>query len=128
MAANNVPIFTNVGVVGIGQLSVANTGFDGTGTLVTVATGSTNGTLITLIRVVATGTTTAGLVNFFINNGGERYYASVSVTAITPSATLAPFVTEYTPTTPLVLPSGYILKAAPTKAETFNVLAIGGNY
>lgn len=91
----------------------------------TIATGAAQGTLIELIRVKALGTTTAGMVRLFI---GNNLYEEIQVSAITPSATVETFEDEITPTTPLVLPSGTILKASTHNAESFVVLAPGGDY
>jgi hypothetical protein len=117
------------GVIGIAQISTANTNRDGTGTIGTVATAGAQGTLIELIRVKATGTTTAGMVRLYIHDGANaRLLAEISVSAATPSATVQTFEDELTPTTPLVLPSGYSLRASTHNAETFNVFAVGGHY
>lgn len=130
-APNAVPRHVDEGLIGIAVISVANAARDGTGTIVTVATGALQGTLVELIRAIAQGVTTAGNIKLFIRSTGVgtwRIYEELSVIALTPSATQVPFEVEYRPTTPLVLPSGYELGAAPHNAETFNVFAIGGNY
>lgn len=115
--------------IGQGQVSVANAGRDGTGTLVDIVTAGTKGTLIELIRVVAIVTTTAGMIRLFLFDGvNNRLYAEVLVTAIVPSATVAAFSAELIPTKPLVLPTGWKLKASTEKAEAMNVIATGGDY
>lgn len=127
---NSVPRFV-VGTqsVAVAQISSANTGRDGTGTIVDVLTAAAQGTLIELIRVTATGVTTAGNVKFFLHNGSAyRYYDEVSVSAITPSATQVPFEIELIPSKPLVIPTGWKFAAAPHNAEAFNVFVTGGDY
>lgn len=127
--ANSVPRFIATAVLGVVQISTANTARDGTGTIATVVTAASQGTLIELIRVVATGTTTAGVVRLFIHDGANaRLYEEILVTAITPSTTIAVFEAEFTPTKPLVLPTGYSLRASTHNAEAFNVIASGGDY
>jgi hypothetical protein len=129
MAANTTPIFTITPKVGMVQVSVANTNRDGTGTLGTVITGATNGTRINRIDIVAIVTTTAGMVRLFISDGtNHRLWKEVPVTAITPSATVAAFSGSVVPTEPLILPSGYSLRASTHNAETFNVIAHAGDY
>lgn len=131
MAANVNPIFPDTPKIGMGALSVANTARDGTGTLVDIITGATDGTRVHRITIKASGTTTAGIVMLFIYNGtNTRLWREIAVTAATPSTTVSSF--EYTLTLSgedaLILPSTYVLRAAPQKAETFNVIAEGGDY
>jgi hypothetical protein len=131
MAANVNPIFTLTPVIGCVEISTANTGRDGSGTLGTVITGSTNGTRVNRITIQAIETTTAGMIRLFINTGAAiLLWKEIPVTAITGSAT----VIEYTYTLELLgeralnLPSGYSLDASTEVAESFNVIAEGGNY
>lgn len=107
---------------GSGQISVANTNRNGTGTLVTVFTGATNGSRVDDIYIVATGTTTAGVVRLFISDGSNiRLWQEILVTAITPSTTVA--VWSYTLLNQaLLLENGWSLQAATNNAETFNVI------
>lgn len=151
MAANNSPIFGLTPRCAIGQLSAANNGLDGTGTIVTVLSAGANGTLITSIRLIATSTTTAGKINLFINDGGtSKLFASVVVAAITlgagtkgwdfdvplpgPIAYAASAVVNASVSlgglqgNGLLLPSGYSLRASTVNAETFNVVAVGLDY
>jgi hypothetical protein len=128
MGANTAPRFKESGVIGYGQVSVANTNRDGSGTLVDIVTGAADGTLIESVRIQAIVTTTAGMIRLFIYDTSDDYLVKeIIVTAITPSGTVAAFETEYIPTTELVLPSGYKLKAATHNAETFEIFAFGGD-
>lgn len=82
-----------------------------------------------MIRVIAKGTTTAGMIRLFLHDGAAyHFYEELVVAAITPSATVAAFDIEYIPTKPLVLPTGWSLRASTEKAEAFSVLATGGNF
>lgn len=129
-APNSIPRFllTDNNVAHV-VISTANTGRDGTGTIGTVYTAGAQGSLIELIRVIATGTTTAGMVRLFLHDGANaRLYTEIPVTAITPSATVEAFEAEYVPTKPLVLPTGWSLRASTHNAEEFVVRATGGNY
>lgn len=104
------------------QISTANTNRNGTGTIATVMTGATNGTRIDDISIVATGTTTAGVVRLFISDGTNvRLWQEILVTAITPSTTVQ--VWSYTLLNQaLLLESGWSLQASTNNAETFNVI------
>ena len=119
---------------GVGQVSVANTNRDGTGTIVTVFSAGASGSRIDAIDLKAVGTTTAGMIRLFIHDGANaRLLTEVPVTAITPSGTLPSWEAQLNTNTmtqvlPLVLPTGYSLHAATNNAETFNVIALGGDF
>lgn len=119
---------------GIGQVSTANTNRDGTGTIGTIFTAGASGSRIDAIDLKAVGTTTAGMIRLFIHDGANaRLLTEVPVIAITPSGTLPSWETQLNTNTmtqvlPLVLPTGYSLRAATNNAETFNVIALGGDF
>lgn len=104
------------------QISTANTNRNGTGTIVSVMTGATNGTRIDDISIVATGTTTAGVVRLFISDGTNiRLWQEILVSAITPSTTVQ--VWSYTLLNQaLLLENGWSLQASTNNAETFNII------
>jgi len=129
--ANTEPIFTLTPVIGVAQLTTANTGRNGTGAIVEVLTGGENGTRITRITIQGTQTTTAGMVRLFLTIGAvTALYDEIAVTAITGSNSVVEFTTtmEYTEDRAFILPDGVVLSAATSIAETFNVFAEGGNY
>lgn len=104
------------------QISTANTNRDGTGTIVTVLTAGSNGSRVDDITVIATGTTTAGMVRLFVNDGtNTRLWQEIPVTAATPSGTVQAFASTLL-NQALLLPNGYSLRAATNNAETFNVV------
>ena len=105
----------------VAQISTANTSRNGTGTIATVFTAGSSGSRIDDISIDATGTTTAGVVRLFINDGSTSYlWQEILVSAITPSTTIA--VWSYTLLNQaLLLPSGWSLRASTNNAETFNV-------
>lgn len=119
---------------GVGQVSVANTNRDGTGTIDTIFTAGASGSRIDAINIKATGTTTAGMIRLFIHDGtNARLLTEVPVVALTPSGTLPSWEAQLNTNTmtqvlPLVLPTGYSLRAATNNAETFNVIALGGDF
>lgn len=111
------------------NISTANTNRDGTGTLGTVFTAGASGSRIDLVDIVAQGTTTAGVVRLYVYDGTtNRLLSEHLVGAITPSTTVEVFNTQITFDNGLILPVNYILKASTHNAETFGVIAQGGDY
>ena len=121
------PVYASIPLAPIvSALTTANTNLDGTGTLVEIAAGTTDGIIIERATVRASGSTTSGLIRFFISiDGGttKRLWHSVSVDARTPSATASSWVAV------VDFLRGASLKdantkvyACPTKSETFNVV------
>jgi len=121
----------------ISQVTTANTARDGTGTIVTVATGPATaaaagvGERITRVVVQATGTTTAGVIRFFIsldNGTTNRLICEKLVSAVTPSTTVSAFRIEVNELVGLVLPGGgaALLRASTNNTETFNILVESG--
>ena len=127
--ANSVPRFVVDRRIAIGQVSAANTNRDGTGTIVTIASATAQGTVISMIRVVAVGTTTAGMVRIYIHDGANaRLYHEFTVDPLTPSGTVAAYFEEHVPSIALELQTGYSIRASTHNAETFNVIVFCGDY
>ncbi len=126
--------YASIPKCGVGQVSVANANRDGTGMIVTVFSAGASGSRIDAIDLKAVGTTTAGMVRLFIHDGADaRLLTEVPVIALTPSGTLPSWEAQLNTNTmtqvlPLVLPTGYSLRAATNNAETFNLLAFGGDF
>ncbi|TFV34544.1 hypothetical protein E4K66_30730 [Bradyrhizobium frederickii] len=82
-----------------------------------------------MIVIKAIVTTTAGMVRLYIYDGtNTRLWREVPVSAITPSASVAAFASYLNlALEPLILPSGYSLRASTHNAETFNIVATGGD-
>lgn len=132
MAANTTPRFADTPFCDMATISTANTNRDGTGTIGTIHTAGTNGSLINRIIVEATGTTTAGIVRLFIYTGSSYFlWKEVLVSATTPSGTVAAFTSELDSTdfgTDFMLPSGYSIRASTHNAESFNIIVLGASY
>jgi hypothetical protein len=133
MAQNTAPVFLKAAVGDVAQVSAANAGRDGTGTIVTVATGTADGKRINVVRIKAIVTTTAGMIRLYYSPDSgvtNRLIGEVLVAAITASATVAAFEADWIP------PGGNInlvgttdmLRASTEKAEAINLLALGGSY
>lgn len=104
-----------------GTVTTANTAKDGTGTVVTVATGGSNGSIINKIEVRALGTNVATAMRFFVNNGSTNatatnnslvYEATIASTTLSEVTALADNIIDVTrgaTTEPAVpfLPPGY---------------------
>lgn len=119
------------------QLTTANAARDGTGTIVTIATGPSAtaaagvGERITRITVQATGNTSAGVIRFFLSlDGGttNRMILEKLVPAISPSTSVSAFRMEVNELVGMVLPGGgqAVLRASTNASETFNVVVESG--
>lgn len=133
MAVTATPIFVQTPKSWTASLATANTGRDGSGTIVTVVTAGTNGSKIDHIDIVAYGTTTAGVIRLYISDGTTvALWKEVLVTAITPSATIAVWSTSVDcsqPQNSLVLTATtYLLRASTHNTENFRVVAVGGDF
>lgn len=132
MAANTSPIFVLRPRVASANVNAANTNRDGTGTLVDLVTGATDGTRVERLVFEAAVTTTAGIIRIFHYNGSaSRLWKEILVSAITPSASVAAFrwVEERGDGQPLfVLASGEKLQYTMHNAESMNAFAHCGDY
>jgi hypothetical protein len=105
-------------------IATANTNRDGTGTIGTIFTAGSNGSVIERVDITATGNTTAGVVRLYVHNGSTAFlWKEILVGAITPSTTVAVFNRRVLEK--LNLPSGWSLRASTHNAETFNVQGWG---
>jgi hypothetical protein len=132
MTANTSPIFTLTPRISGSPIDIANTARDGTGTISTIITGTTNGTRINRINIKASGSqTVAGTIRLFIYDGTTNFlWREVLVTAIIASGSVATFesITNLSGEYALILPNNYSLKASTNNAESFNIIAEGGDY
>lgn len=107
----------------VGQVTTANTARNGTGTIATIFTGGSSGSRIDDISIVATGTTTAGVVRLFLNDGTTSYLLQeILVTAITPSTTVQVFSFQLLNQAIILASSSWSLRASTNNSETFNIL------
>ena len=129
--------FTAQPILEYSQLTAANTNRDGTGTLVTVSTGPSAsaaagvGQRINRVTVQAAGSTTAGVIRFYIsldNGTTNRLILERLVGAVTPSTTVLAWRQEMPELVGLILPGGgnALLRASTNNAETFNVIVESG--
>lgn len=114
-------------------ISTANTNRDGTGTVGTIFTAGASGSRVEKITVCPAAAVTAGMVRVFVHNGSAYFLLKeIPIQAVTPSGTV-PVVPVVLATgndieLPMILPSGYSLRASTHNAETFHVTAEGGDF
>ncbi len=119
--ASEVQYTANTGMV---TISTANTNLDGTGTLGTVLTAASSGTLLKSVTVKAINNKTEGVVRLFITHGANtRLLAEVEVQAVTYSSNDTSF--EARLDVNFDMDSGDVLKASTEKGESFIVIAEG---
>lgn len=130
----NQPQYVGTPKTGMAAISTANPNRDGTGTIGTVFTAGASGSRIDAISIKATGTTTAGMIRLYIHDGTTaRLMTEVPVSAITVSATIPAWEIQLntntmTQTLPIIFQTGYSLRASTEVANTFNVIATGGDF
>lgn len=131
--ANN-PSYAAAPRCAVGQVSAANTARDGTGTIATIFTAGASGSRIDAINLKAVSTTTAGMIRLFIHDGtNARLLTELPVVAVTPGASSPSWEAQLNANSmsqvlPIILPTGYSLRASTEKAEVFNVISIGGDF
>lgn len=115
-------------------LTAANSARDGTGTIANVFTAGGSGSRVDAITLQATAATTAGMIRLFLFDGvNTRLLYEVPVSAVAPSAVQPAFFASLTTANmsnllPIILPTGFSLRAATNNAEPFNVIASGGDF
>jgi hypothetical protein len=110
-------------------ISAANTNRDGTGTIVNLFTAGANGSRVERITICATGTTTAGMIRFYLYDGTNTdLWREIPVTAITPSATVAAFYFQLGGLGFILNSSTKSLRVSTHNAESFRVIAEGGDF
>jgi hypothetical protein len=123
------PQFASTVRCALGTLATADTARSGTPTnVVTIFTAGASGSRIDEVDIVATGTTTSGVVRLWIYNGTTYFlFQEILVTAITPSTSVAVFSSISTYNN-FMLPSGFSLRATTNNTEGFTVTAFGGDF
>ena len=121
------PQFSSIPINPHGAVSTANTNRDGSGTTLLLYTTPAGHARIDDIAIKARGTTTAGMIRFFLSPDGVAYrlWKEVSVTAITPSATVQSFESLLV-SLGLVLVAGMRIYVSTEKAEAFDITVTRG--
>lgn len=128
----STPNYAATPVIGMAQISTANTNRDGTGTLGAVLAGAAGGRRIHTIRIKATGNTTAGMIRLYLYDGtNTRMFTEVVVPVITVGASTPAFEATLSVANGALppdfqLPSAtWELRASTHNGEAFNVIAMG---
>jgi len=134
MAQNTSPIFpltprsTGLSVVGAGAITARTAIVGTTGLSLCLAAGA-NGTRIDSIKMTGTGTTLAGLIDFWIYDGTtSRLYTSQLVAVVVASTTVQQWEAKLS-FMDLVLPTGYSLYCSSQVAtQLVGVVTAAGDY
>lgn len=137
------PAYAATPVLATAEISTANTGRDGTGTITTLVVGRNPGTRIERVTAQATSTTTAGFVRVFKRDNGLtlnadgtvasysaptwRLLREIAIAAATPSGTVAAATGEWAPDGGIALAPHESLGVSTHNAEAFTVNAVGGH-
>jgi hypothetical protein len=126
---NTSPVIPATARIGIGALTAANTNRDGTGTIVTLLTGTAEGTVIDRVRIKSIVTTTAGMVRFYLHNGSTaELIKEVVVSAITVAAGTAGFESEWVPDDLILPDASHSLRASIHNPEETNCFVHARDY
>src|SRR5690348_5702893 len=113
---------------GMVQISTANSGLDGSGTIGLVIQAGGSGCLIKSVMVKAITDVTEGMIRLFVddNNGTKELLKEIYVPKITKASINKAFETRVELN--FMLKANYKLQASTQNAETFNVIAEGLNW
>ena len=139
MAANTTPIFTLAGNFTPARISAANTGSDGSGTLVTLVTAGVDGTRVDGVRFRNAQVTLAGSSNmvhriFLTNTSGAnpRLIGEVATPAATRSSSAIGATSIFTFDQPIIMKSGQIMSVCQSiyagVQDQVDVVAYAGDY
>jgi len=127
--------YASTPVFGAALLTTADTSLTAPTNVGTVLTAGASGSRIDFIEVIGVDTTVSGIVNLFIYDGTTYHlWQQVPIIPVTVSTTATSFTstisTNNTPNNlPMIIPTGYSLRATTTIAQTgVKVIAYGGNF
>jgi hypothetical protein len=110
------------------SISTADTSRTAPTNVGTLFTAGANGSRIDEIDITAAGNSTANVVRIFIFNGTTYFLLQeILITGITPSASVNSFSTAISFNS-LVIPSGSSVRVTTNNAETYHVIAFGGDF
>ena len=131
----NQPQYVGTPKVGIATISLSNSNTNGTGIVNTVFTSGSSGSRIDAISIKAVGNTSPGMVRLYINDGNtSTLMTEVQVVGISTSGNTIPsFETQLNTNSmsqvlPIILQTGHSLRASTQVANTFNIIAVGGDF
>lgn len=118
------PAFASTPKLAVGSVSTANTNRDGTGTIETIFSAGTSGSIVTRITIQATGDPADGIVTIFLHDGttAQLFDEFDSGDPAAASNTVVGWRSDRT--YDLVLPNGWSVRAACTVAPTSGVFKV----
>jgi hypothetical protein len=139
MPANTSPIFTLVPNVGFARLAAANTARDGSGTVTTIFTAGTDGSLLNKITFTSAQASAAAsalkVMRIFITDtsgANPRLRGEILLPAITASNTVIGAAATFTFTDGLILRNGQLVQVSQSvyagAQDQTDCIAEGGNY
>lgn len=121
--------------IGAATLTTADTSLTAPTTVGTIVTAGSSGTRIDYIDLQGVATTVAGIINLFVFDGTTySLWQQVPVIAITSSTTAVAWNATLSSNVnsnvmPLILPTGWSLRATTTVAQTgIRVVGFGGDF
>jgi hypothetical protein len=137
--SNTTPIFINQGNFTPGRIAAANTASDGSGALVQVVSGTTDGTRVDGIRFINSQATAAAAAAkvwriFLSDTSGTnfRLIGEVIAAAVTRSATVAGQTAIYSFDQAIIMQNGQIMSVCQSvygsAADQTDAIAFAGNY
>ena len=131
MAGNTKPIFPKSPLIGVANLSTANTNRTVTGVtgLTQLIPSSLEGSRLDRVRIQATGNSSQGFIRlwWYSGTGNAQLLREIPVTAATPSSTVGAFYVDVDFDSETI-PGGWELWVSTHNTENFNVAAFGGSY
>lgn len=131
MATSNLAIYAQSGLLGCVQVGGAtNTALDGTGTLSSAVTMSSNGSIVDMIWFKAIVATTASMIRIFFAADGSTYrlIGEVLKEAITPDDDTKSWEAQWSPPPGVAnCPASSTWKFASVAAELVNCHVMGEN-
>lgn len=136
MPANTNPIFPLTPQIGWTTLTTGNTATDGTGTVATLFTATTDGSRVDYLRCVPLGSNVPTVLRVFLNNGSTNATATNNSLFYelplpeTSASNVSENGGEYDVSLNISLPNGYKVNVVigTTVSAGWKVTAIGGNY
>ena len=132
---STTPQYASTPKVSGATLTTADTSLTSPTTVGTVFSAGASGSRIDYIEVIGVATTAASLINLFLYSGSVYYlWQQIPVAAVTVGTTTPSFVANLSSNVnanvlPLVLPTGWSLRATTTIAQTgVSVIAYGGDF
>lgn len=109
-----------------GIVNTPNSFLNGSGSITTIISAGSNGTIVNNVIINATGSTSLGMIRLFINDGSSNFlYEEIHVNANDQTEVVQSF--NYTYNAPILLKNGFSLGVSTEMGDTFSVIANGND-